>query len=165
MGHASGRPVRHVSFGHLYLRTIMMLLALVAAISFVILLLFSLSPHASTSAPPHSRQRVWEQAPPPRIRPTPAPTQTHAMAIARSRGCFTVCVHHRFRHRRTSRSSSRPSPCSSSPSNYPTHGRSREPTDALRRGYGVSRSCSWPFFVRAVEEDTVTPATLRLSWQ
>jgi hypothetical protein len=43
------------------------------------------------------------------------------------------------------------------------HGRSREPTDARRLEYGASRSCSWPFSVRAVEEDMVTPATLRLS--
>jgi hypothetical protein len=47
----------------------------------------------------------------------------------------------------------------------PAHGRSREPTDARRRGYGVSRSCSWPFSVHAVEEDMVAPATLRLSWR
>jgi hypothetical protein len=47
----------------------------------------------------------------------------------------------------------------------PAHGRSREPTDARRRGYGASRSCSWPFSVRATEEDTVAPATLRLSWR
>jgi hypothetical protein len=45
------------------------------------------------------------------------------------------------------------------------HGRSRETTDARRRGYGASRSCSWPFSVRAAEEDMVTPATLRLSWR
>jgi hypothetical protein len=45
------------------------------------------------------------------------------------------------------------------------HGRSREPTDARRRGYGASWSCSWPFSVRAVEEDMVAPATLRLSWR
>jgi hypothetical protein len=32
----------------------------------------------------------------------------------------------------------------------PAHGRSCEPTDARRRGYGVSRSCSWPFSVRAI---------------
>jgi hypothetical protein len=47
----------------------------------------------------------------------------------------------------------------------PAHGHSYEPTDARRRGYGASRSCSWPFFVRAVEEDMVAPATLRLSWR
>jgi hypothetical protein len=45
------------------------------------------------------------------------------------------------------------------------HGRSHEPTDARRRGYGASRSCSWPFSVRAVEEDMVAPATLRLYWR
>jgi hypothetical protein len=27
----------------------------------------------------------------------------------------------------------------------PVHGRSREPTDTRRSGYGASRSCSWPF--------------------
>jgi hypothetical protein len=47
----------------------------------------------------------------------------------------------------------------------PAHGRNRKPTDARRRGYGASRLCSWPFSVRAVEEDMVAPATLRLSWR
>jgi hypothetical protein len=47
----------------------------------------------------------------------------------------------------------------------PADGRIRDPTDARRRGYGASRSCSWPFSVRAVEEDMVAPATLRLSWR
>jgi hypothetical protein len=47
----------------------------------------------------------------------------------------------------------------------PTHGRSREPTDARRRGYGTSRLCSWPFSMCAVEEDMVAPATLWLSWR
>jgi hypothetical protein len=46
----------------------------------------------------------------------------------------------------------------------PTHGSSREPIDARRRGYTASRSCSWPFSVRAVE-DMVAPATLRLPWR
>jgi hypothetical protein len=45
----------------------------------------------------------------------------------------------------------------------PAHGCSREPTDARRHGYVASRSCSWPFFMRAVEEDMVVLATLRLS--
>jgi hypothetical protein len=43
------------------------------------------------------------------------------------------------------------------------HGRSREPTDARRRGYRASRSCSWYFSVCAVEEDMVASVTLRLS--
>jgi hypothetical protein len=47
----------------------------------------------------------------------------------------------------------------------PAHGRSCELTDARRRGYSASRSCSWPFSMRAVEEDMVAPATLRLSWR
>jgi hypothetical protein len=42
MGRASGRPARHSPFSHLYLRTIMMVSASVAATSFSILLLFSL---------------------------------------------------------------------------------------------------------------------------
>jgi hypothetical protein len=45
------------------------------------------------------------------------------------------------------------------------HGRSREPTDTRRPGYGTSQSCSCPFSVCAVEEDMVAPATLRLSWR
>jgi hypothetical protein len=42
------------------------------------------------------------------IRPTPASTPTHAVAIACPRWHFTSCMHHRFHRRRTSRSSSRP---------------------------------------------------------
>jgi hypothetical protein len=53
------------------------------------------------------------------IRPTPAPTPTRTVAIARPRGRFTSCVHHRFCRRRTSHSSSRPSPCCSSPTCCP----------------------------------------------
>jgi hypothetical protein len=45
----------------------------------------------------------------------------------------------------------------------PAHGHSREPTDARLIGYRASRSCSWPFYARAFEEDMVAPATLRLS--
>jgi hypothetical protein len=45
----------------------------------------------------------------------------------------------------------------------PAQGRSHEPTDAVRRGYGASRSCTWPFSMRAVKEDMVAPVTLRLS--
>jgi hypothetical protein len=80
---------------------------------------FSLSPHASTSTPPHSRQRAYEHAPPPCIHLTPAPTPTCAMAIARPQGRFTSCAHHRFRRCRMSRSSSRPSLYSSSPTCCP----------------------------------------------
>jgi hypothetical protein len=64
---------------------------------------------------PHSRQRALGQAPSPRIRPTP----TRAVAIARPRERFTVYAHHRFRRRRTSRSSFRSSSCFSSPTYCP----------------------------------------------
>jgi hypothetical protein len=42
MGRASGRLARHDPFGHLYLRTILMVLASFATTSFAILLIFSL---------------------------------------------------------------------------------------------------------------------------
>jgi hypothetical protein len=99
------------------------------------------------------------------IRPTPAPTSTHTVVIARSRERFTACTTNRFYRRWTSRSSSRPSPCSSSPTCCP-HPQSQP--RASRRSLTwvrASRSCSWPFFVRAAEEDTVAPTTLRLYWQ
>jgi hypothetical protein len=83
MGRASDRLARHDPFGHLYLRTIMMVLASVATTSFS------------------------------------GPTSTRAVAITRPRGRFTSCMHHRFHRRRTSRSSSWPSPCSSSPTCFP----------------------------------------------
>jgi hypothetical protein len=161
MGRISGQTARHGPFGHLYLCTIMMGLDSVTATSFSILLIFSLLSFLRLRAT-RSRQRVWEQAPPPRIRLTPAPTPTRAVAIARLRGRFTTCAHHRFRHRRMSRSSSRPSPCSSSPTYYP---RPRSQPRVDRRWYGASRSCSWPFSVCDTEEDTVASATLRLSWR
>jgi hypothetical protein len=134
MCRVSNQPARHDPFNHLYLRMIMMALVSVATTSFVILLVFSL-PSCLRLRATHSRQRVWEQAPPPRIHPTPAPTPTCAVAIACPRGCFITCTHHRFCRRRTSRSSFRPLPYSSSPTVAPAHGRSREPTDARRRGY------------------------------
>jgi hypothetical protein len=130
MSPASGRLARHNPFGHLYLHTIMMVLASVATTSFIVLLLF-LSP--LTPPPPCNpildtvrRSRCLLS----RIRPTLAPTPTHAVANARPRGCFASCVHHRFRHRRTSRSSSRPTPCSCSPTCCP---RTRSQPRANRR--------------------------------
>jgi hypothetical protein len=66
----------------------------------------------------------------------PAPTPTHVVDIARPQGRFTASAHHHFRRRRTSRSYSRPSPCSSSPTSCPRPRLSREPTDTRRRGYG-----------------------------
>jgi hypothetical protein len=133
----------------------MMALGSVAATSFTILLLFFLP----------SCLRLVEATPPLRIRPTPAPTPTRAAAIAPPRGCFTTYTHHRFHHPWTSRPFSRPSLCSSSPTCCP---RPRSQPRADRRSstrVHTSRSCSWPFFVRAAKEDTVAPSTLRLSWR
>jgi hypothetical protein len=47
----------------------------------------------------------------------------------------------------------------------PAHGCTCEPIDTRRHRYMASQSCSWSFSVCAAEEDTVTPATLRLSWR
>jgi hypothetical protein len=134
MGRTPGRPARHGPFSHLYLRTIMMVLASVATTSFDILLLFSLQSCLRLRATPFSAEGVGVGVSP-HIRPTPAPTPTHVVAIALPRGRFTACAHHRFHRRRTSCSCSRPSPCSFQHA-APVHGRSRELTDAHQRGYG-----------------------------
>jgi hypothetical protein len=56
--------------------------------------------------------------PPPTVaaasRLTLVDADTGRVAIERTRGHFISCAHHRFHHRRTSCSSSRPSSCSSS---------------------------------------------------
>jgi hypothetical protein len=146
MGRVPDQPAKHDLFGHLYTRTIMMVLGCRHLV-------------------PHSRQRAWEQVSPSRIRLTPALTPTCTVAIARPRGCFTACTHHRFHRRRTSRSSSRHSPCSSSPTCCPRP-RSQPGTDwRSSTRVQASRSCSWLFFVRATEEDTMALTTLRLSWR
>jgi hypothetical protein len=99
------------------------------------------------------------------FRPTPAPTPTCIVAIARPRGRFTTCAHHRFRCCRTSRLSSRPLPYSSSPT-YCPHPWSQSRADRRSLTWvRASRSFSWPFSARAIEEDMVAPATLRLSWR
>jgi hypothetical protein len=125
---------------------------------------FYLSPHASTSAPPHSRQRAGVCA------SFPHSSDTSPDIDSRSGYCMSTRTFHIMR-----------APLFSPSSNVsfvfpafalfflpnllpPAYGRSREPTDARRCGYGVSRSCSWPFSVRIVEEDMVAPATLRLYW-
>jgi hypothetical protein len=93
------------------------------------------------------------------------PTPTCAVAIARPWRCFTACTHHRFRHRRMSRSSSRHSPCSSSPTCCPCP-RSQPWADRHSpTRVRASRSCFWLFFVRVAVEDTMVPVMLRLSWR
>jgi hypothetical protein len=102
--------------------------------------------------------------PPPRIRPTPALTPTRAVWLlhvhkdvshyARTIVFAIVGCPVRLPGLR---------PILPSQPAALAHGRSRELTDARQRGYGVSRSSSLPFFVRAIEVDMVVPATLRLS--
>jgi hypothetical protein len=58
MGRASGRLARHAPFGHLYLSTIMMVLASIATPSFIILLLFSLPSCLHLHATPFSVEGV-----------------------------------------------------------------------------------------------------------
>jgi hypothetical protein len=58
MGRVSGRLARHDPFGHLYLRTMMMVLDTVVTTSFAILLLFSLSSCLHLRATPFSAEGV-----------------------------------------------------------------------------------------------------------
>jgi hypothetical protein len=55
---ASGQPARHGPFSHLYLRTVMMVLASVVATSFAIMLLFSLPSRLRLCATPFSVKGV-----------------------------------------------------------------------------------------------------------
>jgi hypothetical protein len=165
MDRASGRPVIHDPFGHLYLCTIIMVLASVAATSFVIMLLVSLPSCLGLRATPFSAENVGAGA------SSPYSSNTSPDTDPRSGYCTSTRTFHSMRAPSFSQSSDVsfvfPSFALFFLPNLlpPAHGRSRVPTDDLRRGYGVSRSCSWPFFVCAVEEDTVAPAMLRLSWR
>jgi hypothetical protein len=58
MGRALGRPAKHDSFGHLYLRTVIMVLVSIAATSFAILLLFSLPSCPRLRTTPFSAEGV-----------------------------------------------------------------------------------------------------------
>jgi hypothetical protein len=155
MGPTSGRFVRHDTFCHLYLCTIIMVIASVATNSFVILLIFSLPSCLHLRVTPFSADGIGAGASSVFVRHQP-PTATRVVAIARPRRRFTSCAYHRFRRHRTSHSSSRHLHCSSSQPIAPAHGRSRESTDVCRRGYGASRSYSWSFSVRTVEDDIVS---------
>jgi hypothetical protein len=162
MGRASGRLARHGPFGHLYLRTIMMVIVSVATTSFVILLLVSLPSCLHLRATPFSAEGVGAGASSSYSSDTSPDTDS----------CSGYCTSTRTFHIMHAPSFL---PSSDIPFVFPTFalffhpnllprpGRSREPIDARQRGYGASRSCSWPFSVRAFEEDMVVPATLRLS--
>jgi hypothetical protein len=113
----------------------------------------------------HSRQRVWEQAPPhvfvrhqPRYRPAQWLLHIHEDSSHHAHTIVFVVIGRPVRLPLLR-------PVLPDQPTALAHGRSRESTDARRRGYGVSWSCSWSFSVRATEEDTMAPATLRLSWR
>jgi hypothetical protein len=141
-----------------------MVLASVATTSFAILLLFSLPSCLHLRVTPFLAEGVGACAYSPYSSDTSLDTDS-AVAIAHPRGRFTSCAHHRFvivgrlfrlpglRHILP------PQPAAHA------HGRSRKSTDGRRHGNEASQSCSWPFSVRAVEEDMVASAMLRLSWR
>jgi hypothetical protein len=161
MGRASGRPVKHEPFGHLYLRAIMMVLASVAATSFAILLLFSFpSCLCLRTTPILGRGRWGRRLLPVFVQHQPAQwlLHVHENVSQYTRTIVFVVVGRPVRL-------SGLRPVFPLQPTAPAHRRSRETTDALRRGYGASQSCSYPFFVRAAEEDTVASVTLRLSWR
>jgi hypothetical protein len=159
MGRASVRLARHGLFGHLYLRTIMVVLASVAHLS--PFYFFSLPSWLYLRAT-HSRQRAYASS--------PYSSDTSLDTDSRSGYCTSTRMFHIMRTiifaivgRLVRLPGLRlilpPQPAALA------HGRSHEPTDARQRGYRVSQSCSWPLSVRAVEQDMVTPVMLRLSWQ
>jgi hypothetical protein len=135
MGRAPDKPARHDPFIHLYLRTIMMALVSVAAASFVILLLFSL-PLDFVSAPRilgrgHGSRClllvfIRHQ---PRHRPTQWLLHVHEGVSQHARIIVSTIVG-RLVCLPGLRPVLPPQPAASA------HGRSREPTDARRRGYG-----------------------------
>jgi hypothetical protein len=155
MGRASGRLARHGPFGHLYLHTIMMVLTSVASTSFVILLIFSLPACLHHRVTPFSADGVGAGASLPIFVPH-QPRHRLAGISHHARTIVFVVVGRPVRLPGLR-------PVLPLQPATPTHGRTREPTDARRTGYGASRSCSWPFSMCAVEEDMVAPVTLRLS--
>jgi hypothetical protein len=78
MGRASDRLARHGPFGHLYLRTIMMVLASVATTSFVILDLFSLPSCLHLRATPFSAEGVGAYASSPYLSDTSPDTDSRS---------------------------------------------------------------------------------------
>jgi hypothetical protein len=88
MGRASGWPARHNPFDHLYLRTIMMVLASVAATSFAILLLLSLPSCLCLRATPFSAEDVGAGA------SSPYSSNTSPYTDPRSGYCTSMRMFH-----------------------------------------------------------------------
>lgn len=163
MGCAPDQPARHDPFDHLYIRTIMMILALVAATSFVILFLF-LSP-LMPLPPRHafSAEGMGAGA------SSPYSSDTNPDTDLRNGYCTSTRVFHSMHAPSYSLSSDVSfvfwlSPCSSSPTCCPRPRSQSRADRCSSTRVRTSRSCSWLFFVR-VTEDTMVHATLRLSWR
>ena len=159
MGRASDRLARHDPFVHLYLRTIMVVLASVATTLFAILLLFSLLSCLHLRATPFSAEDVGAGA------SSPYSSDTSPDTDSRSGYCTSTRMLHIMRAPSFSPSGHpirlsglRPvlPPQPTAPS--PTVAAASRPTlvDASTGRVGHAP-------VRAVEEDMVTLATLRLS--
>jgi hypothetical protein len=141
MGRASDRLARDDPSGRLYLRTIMMVLTSVATTSFVILLLFSLPSCLHLRTTPFSAEGIGACA------SFPYSSDTSLDTDSRSDYCTSMRTLH-IMHAPSFSPSGRPirlpglRPILPPQPATPAHGRSREPTDARRRGYGASRSFS-----------------------
>jgi hypothetical protein len=92
MGRASGRLARHDPFGHLYLRTIMMVLASVATTSFAILLLFSLPSCLHLCATPFSAEGVGAGASSPYSSDTSPDTDSRSGYCTSTRTFHIMCA-------------------------------------------------------------------------
>jgi hypothetical protein len=163
MGRTPGRPARHGLFGHLYLRIIMMVLTSVATTSFDILLLFSLHSCLRLRATPFSAKGVGAGA------SSPYSSDTSPDTDSRSGYCTSMRMFHSMRTPSFSPSSDVTFVFPAFALFFPTccpRPRSQPRADRCSSTrVRASRSCSWPFFVRATEVDTVAPATLMLSWR
>jgi hypothetical protein len=164
MGHASGRPARHGSFGHLYLHTIMMVLASVATTSFAILLLFSPPSCLQLRATPFSAEGVGAGASSPYLSDTSPDTDP------RSGYCTSTRTFHSMRAPSFSPSSDVPFVFPAFALFFlpnllppPTVTATSRPTlvDASTGQVSLAPGLS----PCAAEEDTVAPAALRLSWR
>jgi hypothetical protein len=164
MGHALGRSARHDPVGHLYLSTIRMVLGSIAATSFAILLLFSLPSCLQLCTTPFSKEGVEAGT-----------SSLYSSNISHDTDpCCGYCTSTRTFHSIHASSFSLSSdvpfvflvfslfflPNLLPPPTVAATSRRRSSTWVR-----ASRSCSWPLSVHAAEEDTVAPATLRLSWR
>jgi hypothetical protein len=92
MGRASGQLTRHGPFGHLYLRTIIMVLASVATTSFVILLLFSLPPCLHLRVTPFSGEGIGASASSPYSSDTSPDTDSRSGYCTSTRTFHIMCA-------------------------------------------------------------------------